>query len=279
MYNDIQNASRPRAIGSFHNLQELKKYVDGYDCGIKYMDGHLGSIFQLLKDKGIYEDTAIIITADHGENFGELGIYGEHATADCATCKIPMIIKWPGGRKNTMDNQLRYSLDLLPTLAEIFNIDKSPRWSGQSFKSSLFKEVQDGRSELVISQCAHVCQRSVVFDNYLYIRTYHDGYHLFPKEMLFNLKQDPKEQHNIAEEYPEICKDAVYRYLRWHDDMMNSMPYEIDPLWTVMKEHGPHHCRGNLKDYLIRLENTDRKDAAKILREKYPDEVTDKYEI
>lgn len=279
MYDDNQKANRPRAIGSFQDYEGLKTYIDGYDCGICYMDKHVGAIFQLLKDKGVYEDTAIIITADHGENFGELSIYGEHATADKATCHIPFIMKWPDGRKNAVDTQLRYNLDLLPTLADLFQIEQSDRWSGESFKQSLFQESLGGRSELVLSQCAHVCQRSVLFDHYLYIRTYHDGYHLYPKEMLYDLANDPKEQQNIADEHPEVCKDAVYRYMKWHDDCMNSMPYEVDPLWTVMKEQGPHHCRGKLKDYLERLERTGRKEGATELRNRHRDEITSSYQI
>ena len=50
-----------------------------------------------------------------------------------------------------------------------------------------------------MSQCAHVCQRSVRFDDWLYMRSYHDGYHLFPQEMLFHLATDPHEQRNVAD--------------------------------------------------------------------------------
>jgi len=38
----------------------------------------------------------IIISADHGENLGELNIYGDHQTADQITCRVPLIVKWPG---------------------------------------------------------------------------------------------------------------------------------------------------------------------------------------
>lgn len=48
-----------------------------------------------------------------------------------------------------------------------------------------------GRDHLVVSQCAHVCQRSVRFGDWMYIRTYHDGYHLIEDEELFNVKDDP----------------------------------------------------------------------------------------
>lgn len=273
MFDDFQYPSLERALGSFKDLEGLKTFIDGYNIDIRFMDDYIGKIIGLLEEKGIYDETAIIVTADHGENFGELSIYGEHATADKATCNIPFILKWPGGRKGVMEPQMRYHIDLLPTLAELFNVDKSPRWDGESFKDSIFNENTKGREELILSQCSHTCQRSVRFDDYLYIRTYHDGYHLFPKEMLFDLSNDVKEQHNIASEKPEVCKEAAYRYLRWHDSMMETMDYEVDPLWTVIKEGGPFHCRGKLSQYLKRLEETDRVEGAIELKKRHPNEV------
>ena len=58
---------------------------DGYDCGIRYADSLVGQIFDLLREQGVYDDTAILITSDHGENMGALGIYCEHGTADQPT--------------------------------------------------------------------------------------------------------------------------------------------------------------------------------------------------
>lgn len=110
---------------------------------------------------------------------GELGIYSEHGTADEITTRIPMIIKWPGMRTG-VDKGLHYSLDLLPTLAEIFGLPSYQYWDGKSYAPTLLKGADCGREYLVVSQGSHVCQRSVRFDHYIYIHTYHDGYHLFP---------------------------------------------------------------------------------------------------
>ena len=93
-----------------------------------------------------------------------------------------------------MDNDLYYSLDLLPTLSDLLSVEKSSYWDGKSFAKALTEGASCGRESLVISQMAHVCQRSAVFGDWLYMRTYHDGYHLFYKEMLYNLKEDIHEQ-------------------------------------------------------------------------------------
>ena len=57
----------------------------------------------------------------------------------------------------------------------------------------------------MLSQCAHVCQRGVRFGPWMYVRTYHDGYHLFPDEMLFDVVGDAHEQHDLAPTRPEVC--------------------------------------------------------------------------
>lgn len=262
----------PRQPGAIRNLADMKMLIDGYDCGIRYMDQHVGMLLEALEKEGVLEDLAIIVSADHSENMGELGIYQEHGTADNGTCRIPMLLSWPGGKKGTVDNGLHYNLDLAPTLAELLGKPPKPVWDGQSYAAAVMEGKECGRSSLVISQCAHVCQRSVRFDRWLYIRTYNDGGHLFPSEMLFDLETDVFEQEDVSAKYPEICREAVYILNQWHDDMMKSMPYDVDPLWTVIKEGGPFHLRGHLAGYCKRLEETGRGHAVEELKRRHPRE-------
>jgi choline-sulfatase len=92
--------------------------------------------------------------------------------------------------------------------------------------------------------------------------------------MLYNLEKDPHEEINLAQERVDICKEAVYLLNSWHDKMMKTMekPYATDPLWTVIKEGGPYHARGKLKDYCEWLKKTDRGDKVSELRKRHPDE-------
>lgn len=272
MFDNMSYSQHPRYKTELKTYEDVRDCFDGYDCGIRFMDSHIGQLIQVLKDKGLYDDLAIIVTSDHGEAMGEFGIYGEHATADYTTSRIPMIVKWPGGMKNHYDNGLHYNLDLAPTLAALFNKDKKEYWDGQSYAGTITNGEEDGRDYLVLGQCAHVCQRSVRFGDYLYMRTYHDGYHLFPKEMLFNIKEDPHEQHDLAQQNRELCKEGAYLLQEWQDDMMMTMDYSVDPLWTVMKEGGPLHAKGHLRDYAARLEETGRGWAVEKLKEKHPRE-------
>jgi len=272
MFDNRSSPDYPRHPGDIKNRSDLRRMIDGYDCGVRYMDDNIGRIFRLLESRGIMEEVVVIITADHGENLGELGIYGEHGTADQATCRIPMIVRWPGRSSGRVDRGLHYHLDLLPTMAEMLKQAPAPSWDGRSYAQTLTGGEDCGREYLVVSQCAHVCQRSVRFGDWLYIRTYHDGYHLFDKEMLFDLGQDIHETNNRASERRDLCKEAVYLLNEWHDDMMATMPCDVDPLWTVMKEGGPFHAKGYLKQYAERLEQTGRGDAVAELKKRHPQE-------
>ncbi len=271
MYDDKENPRFPRQPGRARTLSEAKAVIDGYDCGIRYMDECIAELLDILKAHGVYEETAILVTSDHGENMGELGIYAEHATADYITPRIPMIIKWPGMQKGVNEG-LHYNLDLAPTLAELLGLPNRPEWDGQSYAQTLKTGAGAGRDYLVLSQCAHVCQRSVRFGDYIYMRTYHDGYHLFPREMLFNVAEDPHEQCDLTAARPDLCAQACRMLADWQQDMLQSATSPVDPMWSVIVEGGPFHAKGHLPGYCARLEQTGRAEGARLLRARHPRE-------
>ncbi|HAR66429.1 MAG TPA: sulfatase [Lentisphaeria bacterium] len=276
MHNGDELPAFPRQPGELQTMEDLRRMIDGYDCGVNWADEHVGRILAGLEAQGVgLDDVVVIVTADHGENQGELGIYGEHGTADSITCRVPLIVHWPGMEEACVNEGLHYNVDLAPTLAELTGVAARPRWDGESFAAAIQDGEATGRDQLVISQCAHVCQRSVRFGPWLYMRTYHDGYHLFPKEMLYNLESDPHEQFDLAEAHPEICREGASRLLDWHDDMMASSPSSSDPMWEVMAEGGPLHASGHLKRYVERLEATGRGNAVPALRERHAWEFAD----
>ncbi len=275
MYDNSTNPAYPRQPGELPDMDAVRAMFDGYDCGIWHMDRHIGRLLDALRARDALDDLVIIVSSDHGENMGELGIYGEHGTADHITCRIPMIIRWPGAvAAGQVDRGLHYNLDILPTLATMLNRPAMPHWDGESFAATLTDGRDTGRRQLVLSQCCHVCQRSVRWDDWIYIRTYHDGYHLYPREQLYNLADDSHEQHNLAESRAEVCREGAWRLMNWHDEMMASMPggRVADPMRIVLDEGGPFHARGRLREYIERLRKTGREYGIEELRRRHPGE-------
>jgi len=261
-----------RHLGEVRDMADWRRLIDGYDCGIRYMDGHIAQILERLDRAGVLADTAIIVTSDHGECLGELNCYGEHGTSDEICHRIPMIVRWPGARRGGRDTGLHYNLDLAPTLAELLKTPRWQGWQGSSYAPALLSGTDCGRDHLVLSQCCHGAQRSVRFGSWIYIRTVHDFFHLYPREMLFDLATDPHETNDLAAQRPDLCAQAARLLLTWQEDMLRGIPDGIDPLWTVMREGGPEHSRGHLKAYCERLQATGRGQHIAELRRRHPEE-------
>lgn len=179
-----------------------------------------------------------------------------------------MLIRWPGGQRGAVDADFHYLLDLVPTMADLLGTQKWDRWDGVSFAKAVTAGERTGRDYVVLSQMAHVCQRSVRFGDWIYIRSIHDGFRLYDREMLFNLADDPHEQRDVKAEHPDICAQAAKMLLDWQEDMMLTSESPVDPMWTVMHESGPYHTVGEKDGYVRRLMETGREEAGRRLAEK-----------
>jgi arylsulfatase A-like enzyme len=251
----------PRGATTIANLDDWKKWIDGYDTGIHYSDHFVGKMVALLKQLSIYDDTAIIISADHGENQGELEVYGDHQTADQICNNVPLVVKWPGltdklrGRAFT---GLHYNLDLGSTLVELCGGKQPDVWCGKSFAQTLKSGADCGREYLVLSQGAWSCQRSARWKDYLLIRTYDTGHKNFLSLMLFDLKKDPHETKNLARECPDLVGQGLKIMDEWVAENLRASGHS-DPLFDVIAEGGPLHANNrNLAPFCALLRRTGR---------------------
>ena len=268
----------PRHPHVIDSMDEVVRWVNGYDTGVKYADEWLGKIFAKLKDMGIYDETITVISADHGENIGELNVWGDHQTADEITCNIPLLIRYPGiSETERVDHALHYHYDWAATIIELLGGEVPDNWDGTSFAHSFKSGDDNGHEYVVVSQGTWSCQRGVRFrhdgEDYICIRTYHDGYKNFEPVMLFNLTQDRYEQHNLADEQPEIVDKAMGLLAEWYSHQMKTSTHDVDPLMTVIREGGPFYTRDHLPMYLERLRETGRAHHAETLAKRHPNEA------
>jgi len=110
------------------------------------------------------------------------------------------------------------------------------------------------------------------------IRTYHDGLKDFPPVMLFDLEEDPHETTDLAKDRPEIVNECLGLLEQWHGEMMASSLHAADPMWIVMREGGPFHTRGRVRQYVERLRETNRAHHADKLLAQY-EERKSAYEL
>ncbi len=213
-----------------------------------------------LDDLGILGETAVWVSSDHGEAFGELGVYADHQAADEVTAHIPAVLSWPTVPPG-IEGGLHYHLDIAATVADLAGVSLPDHWDGLSLRAQLEAgEDVRGREYLVLSQGAWTCQRGVRFGNHLYLRTTHDGFHAaWPDEMLFDVVADPHEQADLAPDgYPLLGK-ARKILSEWTVAQLDrALDPKKDPLEIVIGEGGPYHVRGHLHEYVRRLEETGR---------------------
>lgn len=250
-----QDSRQPEQIDSGEAVRAM---FDGYDTGIRYADDHVGRILSTLSDLKVLDETAVMVSSDHGETLGELGIYCDHQTADEQTQRVPLILRWPGVSPRRNDEGLHYQIDVAATLLEMLGVEVPEAWDGMGFGEAFRAGRSQGRRYLVLSCAAWTVQRSVRFEDWLCIATYHDAFHGFRPTMLFDVASDPHQLDDQASNRPEVVDQALAKIARWQGQAMSSSRSGIDPLWTVMAEGGGWYIRGELDHYEERLRATGR---------------------
>jgi arylsulfatase A-like enzyme len=167
--------------------KEIQKLINLYDLEIKYTDKALNSFIQDLKKIGKYDNSIIIISADHGDAFGEhdtLGHGGKfRAQLYDEVIHVPLIISGLNKKGIIIDRQVQL-LGLAPTICELVNIKSPPHFFGRSFFS---KNQELG---MIANSSACIAYRT---KKYKFIINKTDN----NEKELYDLENDPGEKINI----------------------------------------------------------------------------------
>jgi arylsulfatase A-like enzyme len=100
-----------------------------YDGEIRYTDDHLGQLFDLLAERGILDETIVVVTADHGDEFFEHGRKGHAETLFDEVLLVPLIMRYPAGipAGSVVDRQVRL-LDVAPTILSLAGVERPEKF-------------------------------------------------------------------------------------------------------------------------------------------------------
>ncbi|MBN2845250.1 MAG: sulfatase-like hydrolase/transferase, partial [Deltaproteobacteria bacterium] len=90
-----------------------------------YLDSQIGKILEALKRQNLMEDTTVIITGDHGEEFMEKGYWGHNSSFSEEQTRVPLILHIPGKGVGRVEHMTSH-LDIVPTLAPLFGVQNPP---------------------------------------------------------------------------------------------------------------------------------------------------------
>ena len=112
--------------------QDIQHYQELYDGEIAYLDWRIGRLFDYLKEQNIFDNTLIIVTADHGELFGENGYLWHAFCLHDSLIKVPMIIHFPEWFARGTNTNLVQTNDIVPTICDGLGIN----WEYESEKQA-----------------------------------------------------------------------------------------------------------------------------------------------
>jgi arylsulfatase A-like enzyme len=237
---------------SVDDRADLDGIVDAYDASIRKVDAWVGRLLGALEDAGVREETAVVVTADHGEAFGEQGIYADHAMAHRASQRVPLVVDWPGGPEGRVVDEFVHQFDLMPTLCEAAGVPVPEGWDAESFAPLLADEPFEGREYLVAGHGNYVYSRAVYTDRFAYTRLIHPGVYSLPGEyndpdlpgggleLLFDLEADPRE--NVVDDHPDVASRLSDRLDAWVAERVATGDRDAggtDPLVETAARDGP----------------------------------------
>lgn len=227
----------PLMPGSVSCRKDFEHMVNGYDTAIAYTDHHVKIVLDELDRQGILDDSAIIISADHGDAFGEHGIYSDHVCADECIHRIPLIIKWPGvSLENHRSDGFIYNLDLGPTLCDLLDIPAVPDCDGMSFKENIRGDSGIDRDYLIWDHGLYTVQRAVRTKTHLMIRTYDNfGYPFKPVE-LYDMVADPYQTIDICHRNDSIIQRCDHFMTEWIHEQRAKGHCIPDPVDEILRE-------------------------------------------
>lgn len=125
----------------FMSEEELAHVRNLYAGEVTLVDRWIGYLLQRVKDLGLYDDTAIIITSDHGFYFGEHGYIGKsiirkegHRSLPLypEVSRVPLLIRMPGGRGGRRSKAFAQPVDFMPTILELSGVEGPDGMEGKS---------------------------------------------------------------------------------------------------------------------------------------------------
>jgi len=259
----------------FQNRDDVAQLFDGYDGGVRKVDTEVACLLEKLEAEGIRDETAIVITGDHGEALGEHGIYAEHSMAHTACQNVPLIVDWPGvtdDHAGESVEELVYQFDLMPTICDLAGIDTPSKWDAESFTPALRGENFEGRESLVCSHGIYIYSRAVYTDDWVYIRILHPGVFSVPGlyndpdlpnrglELLHDRSSDPHMTENLIGEHPDVAAELRGRMDEWNADVIATEDAAgYDPLVEMAATDGPFNYTNSdeLIDYYRRSGRSD----------------------
>jgi arylsulfatase A-like enzyme len=217
--------------------EELRR---NYRLEVEYFDAALGRFLETMAERGHLENTITVLVGDHGDEFGEHGLYGHKNLPYEELVHVPCIVDFPddvaGDPPDNVESPVR-CIDLLPTVLDVVDAELTPemreRMTGQSLRP-VFSE-EESSSGLLLTEKEMRNDDALRFgfrtDRWTYL---YDG--TDDSERLYDRDSDPDERVDVAGEHPDVVEQFRDR-LEERVDAIEETSARLDTP-TIEDDHG-----------------------------------------
>ena len=203
-------------ITPYPKFAHRDKAVAGYDRGIAHFDNMLRVLVDHLRNEELWEETILVVTSDHGEEFGEHGERYHATSCHVEAVHVPLIVRVPGFAPARISSPVGL-VDIAPTLQELLNLPRGTMHpDGQSLLLPVLSPNEVRADRPVFCSVFQVFTGREDF----FIRSVRSGRYAFMHHMLsgnrelFDLEEDPGEQRNLLAEGTHDAEGALEAMLK-----------------------------------------------------------------
>ena len=190
----------------------LEDYTRRYRNNLTYLDGLVGGLLSELDAAGLTDTTHVVLTSDHGEEFGDHGRMWHGETQYEELTKVPLIVRGPAAQqRGTTLAQMCSLVDLAPTLLDLAGLSQPGTFMGSSLLPLIRGE--DRIAEIVYSEFTDApdAERKAIrwqMMKYIEPNKQHQA-------ELYDLVADPREQTNLLETAPQRAAELMAQLRTW----------------------------------------------------------------
>jgi len=221
---------------SFHTMAHLSEeqwrdVIRHNFAQMTYVDAEIGRLLDALKERGLYEDLAILFGTDHGDMcgaHGQLFDKGPYMYED--TYRLPLIIRWPQvGTQGTIVNEFVTNMDMAPTVLEMAGVQIPANMEGRSLCPLLLGDKADWPDDVMAEFHGHrylFSQRMVRWAHYKFI------FNASSFDEFYDLDHDPHELDNKISQSScrPLIQEGKERLLKWMEKTEDPLSYTADKM-------------------------------------------------
>jgi len=188
-----------------------------YEGEVCYLDSKLGELFDVLRSNKLWDNTAVIIASDHGENIGEDGLMDHQLSVKNTLLRVPLIMKLPGQNQGKTIEKFVSLKDVFYSIKDIVGVGDTDKTNGTSLLDSDYPAVILSQYEKPVLTVGSIKKRFRDFDPTPFLSEYecvfYRDYKLIVRDAepwrLYHIRSDPDEINDIKGVKSDVARDMA----------------------------------------------------------------------